>query len=138
MRITAMMPVEMEASAIRCMVPIRYDDDLEEQVKGTAWERFLTGRTLEFDLDLDTGAVRGWPEGQAARLHTKPCDEGSYYLLGADGERLAAIEQYYVPSCVPGEYGDYFVADVGGDGRVSGWRPSPGTVARCFWRAESE
>lgn len=124
---------EAEATAIRCTLPIRYEEDLEEL--GDDFPG-LSGKSLALDLDIDTATVRNWPAGRTASLHLKVVDEGSYELLAGDGTVLASCRDDYVPSCIPSEWGDYVVMSIEEDGRISGWRPCAVDIAADFWPQE--
>lgn len=80
-------------------------------------------------IDLQTGEVIGWPDGVAADVHYKVCDQGEYWLLDESKQRIAKWKGYYVPDdilCVGDNgYGDYIIFKIGVDGRINGWR-NPG------------
>ena len=80
-------------------------------------------------IDLQTGEVIGWPDGVAADVHYKVCDQGEYWLLDESKERIAKWKDYYVPNdilCVGDNgYGDYIIFKIDADGRINGWR-NPG------------
>lgn len=73
-------------------------------------------------IELATGKVVGWPEGCSAEIYYKVCDDGRYWLLDADGARIAARDGY-----VPGAflchgdngYGDYIIMTIGPDGQIA-------------------
>jgi len=47
---------------------------------------------------------------KAVSVHVKVCDSGHYTLKGMLGQKLAEIDENYVPSFFPGEhYGDYLI-----------------------------
>ena len=139
MNITYLKPTTIEATAIRCILNIRehYDEEFAEISTGP-FAKFLDGRTLTLTLDLDTRTIRDWPTDDndtvSADLYLKVCDEGKYVLLGAAGEALA-VREYYVPSCVPQEYGDYVSMKVI-DGAIVEWLPEADEVVECFWPTE--
>jgi hypothetical protein len=72
---------------------------------------------------LDEGRIEGWPAGVQARIHYKVCDAGEYWLLSADGIRIAKWKGSYVPDefLVHGDdrLGDYIVLSVGPEGRIA-------------------
>ena len=85
-------------------------------------------------IELATGKVVGWPEGFAADIHYKVCDSGVYWLLDADGKRIAERDGY-----VPGDflchgdngYGDYIIMAIGPDGQIADYqRPE---IVRDDW-----
>ena len=77
-------------------------------------------------IELATGKVLNWPEGVEAAVHYKVCDEGEYWLLNENRERIAQWKGYYVPNdilCMDGSgFGDYIILKIGGDGLVRNWR----------------
>ncbi|MBB04100.1 MAG: hypothetical protein CML03_01010 [Pseudooceanicola sp.] len=77
-------------------------------------------------IDVETGRILGWPEGDARELHIKVCDTGTYTLYDASGESVASIVDNYVPNnLIPGEYGDYIILSINGDGVITNWPKNP-------------
>lgn len=133
MQITVDRPVQIAVDAIRLRLPIRYPEDFDEEVGADFPEQFIgpNRSSLTVVLDLDSRKVRDWPAGKTANVYIKVCDEGTYELLA--GERVVARRaDDYVPSCVPGEFGDYFVMKIATDGSIDGWRPDVQSVAAEF------
>lgn len=85
-------------------------------------------------INLETGEVVGWPTGTEASIHYKVCDDGRYWLLSADGRRIAGREGY-VPDdflCHTGDgYGDYIILDIDGSGKICGYRRP--AVDEVYW-----
>lgn len=132
MKLTVNKPTEIEAAAIRVVAAVRYcEEDIPNDFP------FRTGDLWDVTVDIETGKIRDWPE-LAAEVHMKVCDEGSYYLLGADGSVLAKIEQDYVPHCIPERYGDYLEFDIAADGTVAMWKKYCGsvTVREAFFKED--
>ncbi len=77
-------------------------------------------------IELASGRVLNWPSGVEAAIHYKVCDDGDYWLLDADQERIAKWKDYYVPDgllCVGSSgFGDYIIFNIGGDGRIAAWK----------------
>ena len=67
-------------------------------------------------INLAEGRIQGWPEGDTADIHYKVCDAGLYWLLDADGQRIAKWSGHYVPSAFlchgDSGYGDYIIFNV--------------------------
>lgn len=87
------------------------------------------GDNWEPIIDLRTGKIQGWPEGTAADVHYKVCDEGEYLLLDAQQQPVGKHRSAYVPDdllCPTGNgYGDYIIMKIGPDGQIDGWPSSP-------------
>lgn len=122
MKIEVRKPVTIEPTAIRIAAAVRYDEeDMPNDFpgrKGDVWHAVVDGAT---------GRIRDWPADRTAEFHMKACDQGTYTLLGAEDD-LAEITNDYVPTCIPGEYGDYLIFKIGPDGTVANWAK--------FWTAE--
>jgi len=133
MKLVVTAPREIEAAAIRVCAAVRYD---EEDIPSDF--PFRRGEVWDVTVDVDTGKIRDWPQGRAAGVHMKVCDQGSYYLLDPDGRQLAAIEEDYVPGCIPGSYGDYIEFDIAEDGTVAKWksRCTADGIADSFFRCD--
>ena len=74
-------------------------------------------------IDLETGNLVGWPKGVVARIHYKVCDDGTYWLEDAEGNKIHEIEDY-VPKVfdfVDDSFGDYIIFNVDEDGHITQW-----------------
>lgn len=77
-------------------------------------------------IELATGRIKDWPEGKAAKLHYKVCDDGRYALLDASGAEVVAIDGYVPKLMCPGGsgYGDYVIMTIDASGQIEGWHPN--------------
>lgn len=130
------------ATHILAHAGVRYWEDAEvngvEDEDGT----LIPGRVGDewrVKIELATGKVADWPKGTTADIHYKVCDAGEYWLLGADGTKVAHREGY-----VPGDflchgdsgYGDYIIMHIDQTGQIAEYnRPE---IVRDEWRALSE
>lgn len=85
-------------------------------------------------IQLTDGKVLDWPEGVEAEVHYKVCDDGQYWLLNANRERIATWSSSYVPchflNC--GRSSDYIVLAIGPDGFIKGWeKPEVNWACEC-------
>lgn len=72
---------------------------------------------------------------KAVRVHVKVCDAGHYTLLGEVAQKMAELDENYVPSFFPGEHhGDYLILDIELEtGKILNWKPpSEMEVAEAF------
>lgn len=78
-------------------------------------------------IELATGMVLAWPEGQYAEVQYKVCDGGRYWLLNDSKQRIAQWKGSYVPDLlsVGSDWasGDYIELKVGPAGCIAGWHP---------------
>lgn len=121
---------EVDVHSIRIVVPVRYG---EEDIPNNFPNR--NDDMWEVLINVNTGEIHGWPtSGEFASfdVHMKVCDSGCYYLFDAGGKQIAKIENDYVPSCVPGEYGDYVVMSIK-NGVVADWKFSAHEIADSFF-----
>ena len=132
MQITVRLPTTIEVARVRCVLP--YDEeDFEEQELADFPGRDGTpkGGAITLEIDLDTSRVVGWPEGHHASLHMKVVDGGTYMVLDRDGGFGEVVEDY-VPGWLPGHFGDYFIADIQGDGAIfqdgKPWEADPNKI----------
>lgn len=106
---------------------VRYWEDARvngvEDEDGTIFGR--DGAVWRIRIDLETGAIVDWPSDTRADIHYKVCDQGEYWLVSADGVRLAKWRDYYVPSAFlcHGDcgWGDYIIFRVADNGRIDGY-----------------
>ena len=106
---------------IRVTAPVRFgEEDIPNDFPGR------TGKTWTATIDVETGAIHGWPKGQTGDMYMKVTDEGTYEALGPDGRVVLARCEYYVPGFFPGDhYGDYLIFDIDANGLIAGWRFHP-------------
>lgn len=112
----------IEITHVLVTLPVRYE---EEDIPNDFPLR--QGKKWEAKIEIDTGKILGWPEGQAGEIeYMKVCDEGTYQLLDADGKIVLEIVQNYVPhGVIPGEYGDYVTLKINGQGIITNWPKRP-------------
>lgn len=77
-------------------------------------------------IRLADGVVMDWPAGTIADIHFKVCDDGEYWLLDEQRNRIAKWAGFYVPDdfLCHGDvgYGDYIILAIGADGQVAKWK----------------
>lgn len=77
-------------------------------------------------IRLEDGQIMEWPQGIHADVHYKVCDQGEYWLLDANGTRIAKWRGHYVPDSFlcHGDrgYGDYIILQIEDTGRIQQWR----------------
>lgn len=118
MKVTVRLPTDIEVARLRCVLPYDEEDFGEQDLADFPGRVGNSYRgTITLEIDLDDSRVIGWPEGRHASLYLKVRDEGVYTLVGADGQTVREHDGY-VPGWLPGEYGDYFIADIQGDGAI--------------------
>ena len=100
-------------------IPLR-DGDVESDLDIP----FIKDNVLRCVVDIDSGRIQTWPQGQTMKLCSKVCDEGIYKLFDTKGNCIASINEDYVPNnLIPGDYGDYVILDVDTDGLIKNWKP---------------
>jgi hypothetical protein len=147
MELIFLKPVPMEVVAVKCELPVRYDEeDMPNDFphrKGDMWD---------ITIDIETGQIRDWPKDfkpfdndtkeptETFDLYMKVCDEGCYHVLDKDGRYVKSIEENYVPSCIPGEYGDYVNFKIDANGIITNWKDkaTQDRFQKCFVRREDE
>jgi hypothetical protein len=119
MKFKRMIETEIDVKYVKISVPVRYEN---EDIAFNAPLR--DGNTWSAIVDIDTGQIIDWPQGQPLYLSMKVCDEGHYSLLDSEQNKIADHQCYYVPHCtVPGEYGDYIKLDIDTAGVIQNWKP---------------
>ncbi|MBO9580347.1 MAG: hypothetical protein J7498_05600 [Sphingobium sp.] len=77
-------------------------------------------------INLAEGRIEGWPKDMTANVHYKVCDDGEYWLLDKNGERIAKYRDYYVPGdfLCHGDngYGDYIILKIDGAGKIADYQ----------------
>jgi len=77
-------------------------------------------------IELETGKILNWPEGNTAEINYKVCDSGEYWLLDEQKNRILKWKGYYVPDDIlctkRNGYGDYIIFDIQEDGTIKNWK----------------
>lgn len=77
-------------------------------------------------IRIADGVVMDWPMGTTADIHFKVCDDGDYWLLDEDMDRVAKWGGYYVPDTFlcHGDtgYGDYIILKINEIGAIQSWK----------------
>jgi hypothetical protein len=108
---------EVDIRKVKVSVAVRYD---EEDIPNDFPMR--SGNMWNATIDIETGKIFDWPQGQSGNLYMKVCDEGSYYLLDENDEEVLSIEGDYVPNgLIPGTYGDYIDLKIDSTGTITNW-----------------
>ena len=125
---------EIEVEYVKIELPIRYGEEdiarnfpLREEVptdiNGYDWWKAT--------IELKTGRILEWPQGQIGNFYLKVVDEGSYYLLDKNQKIIAFIKQDYVHNqLIPPRdgYGDYVNFEIDQNGIITNWYTYPGVT----------
>lgn len=122
MKATVKVEKEIDAKSVIVDIKPRYIGDSPEDDMPTTTP-LLNGEIWKAEIDIDTGKIKDWPEGEEASLYIKVCDAGIYTLLDADGNELAQKSGYVPNDLIPGECGDYIDLKIAADGTITNWNP---------------
>ncbi|MCK5609097.1 hypothetical protein KAR91_44895 [Candidatus Pacearchaeota archaeon] len=117
---------EVDIKYITIEIAVRYE---EEDIPNDAPMRH--GDMWKASVDIDTGKIDKWPQGQTLDLYMKVCDEGMYRLFDTDWNELACVDGYVPHGIVPGSYGDYVELKINEFGVITNWPTKP--VFDDFW-----
>ena len=88
----------------------------------------LMGDNWVLEIDVDTGKIVNWPEGDVASVWYKVCDAGEYTLLDSDRNTIVEMKNSYVPNCLDTSnagYCDYISLEILPDGTIEYWNFDP-------------
>lgn len=83
-------------------------------------------RNIEFAVELETGKVLGWAEGNRMETWDKVVDQGVYSLCDADFNEVVSYDGY-VPNMLDRRgdgYGDYLQFVIDEKGYIQNWKVS--------------
>ena len=83
-------------------------------------------RNIEFSVELETGKVLGWAEGNRMETWDKVRDQGVYSLCDADFNEVVSYDGY-VPNMLDRRgdgYGDYLQFVIDEKGYIQNWKVS--------------
>ncbi|MCJ8293543.1 MAG: hypothetical protein MJK15_03975 [Colwellia sp.] len=131
MKVTVIKKEEVEVKFVFININPRHLDEEEKPVP------MLKGDTWDAIVDINTGIIRDWPQGEEREYYWKICDAGSYHLLDSDEQIVLSINNNYVPNnLLPGEWGDYLELKINGDGLITNWLSNP--TAEDFYKDDED
>lgn len=80
-------------------------------------------KVLDFKIDVGTGKIVNWIDGDVAKIHYKVRDACDYLLLDKNGNQLISLneyDQFYVPDFLDFHkgYGDYLIMTINPNGFI--------------------
>lgn len=128
----------IKAKYLEVLAGVRYWEDAEvngvDDVEGNLIP-FRQNDLWKPIIDIENGVILDWPQGMTANVHYKVCDEGKYYLLDENKNRIAQWRGYYVPDsflCHGDQgFGDYIIFDVDQNGKIKNYQKP--VVDRDTW-----
>ena len=126
MKATIKIEKEVEIRTVIIDIAPRYIGDTKDDDMPTDFPLLNAEKTAWVaSVDIDTGAIAGWPHGDARKMHVKVCDVGIYKLIDSDGSEVAAINGYVPNGVIPGSYGDYVELEIDENGIITNWPKHP-------------
>lgn len=117
---------EVEISKVLIEIQPRYIGDSESDDMPTDFPLLNDKKTKWIaSVNIDTGAIEGWPQGERRSIHVKVCDQGFYSLIDSDGDCIVRIDGYVPHGVVPGSYGDYVELKIDKEGIITNWPKHP-------------
>ena len=131
MKAFVMVEKEVEISEVVIDISPRYIGDSEDDDMPTDFPLLNDNKNnWVARVNIDTGVIANWPQGDARKMHVKVCDAGTYRLMDENFNEIAAIVNDYVPhGVVPGSYGDYVELTIDEAGRITNWPRRPDVSA---------
>jgi hypothetical protein len=125
MKATVKIEQEVEIKTVLVEIKPRYIGDTDDDDMPSTFP-LLDADTWRARIDIDSGKIENWPEGEKREMFVKVCDAGSYHLFDAENKAIKSIENNYVPNdLIPGEYGDYIDLKINGNGVITNWPQAP-------------
>lgn len=128
----AVIKIEKEVTIKTIIIDIepRYIGDLEGDDLPTDFPLLSKDKKTWFArVDVDSGKIHDWPQGEVREMYVKVCDAGIYTLLDENGQEIAKKDGYVPNGIVPGEYGDYVELKIDGNGVITNWPRYPDVSA---------
>jgi hypothetical protein len=120
MEVTVIEKSQIEIKSVLININPRHLDEEEKPVP------MLNGDSWEVIVDLESGKIRNWPQGEEREYYWKICDAGSYHLLDKYDKVALSINNNYVPNkLLPGDWGDYLDLKINGEGVITNWLRNP-------------
>lgn len=117
---------EVEIKYVVIDIEPRYIGDSEDDDMPSNFPLLNEAKTQwRAKVDIDTGIIQEWPQGDAREMFVKVCDAGIYSLIDAQDNEVAKLDGYVPHGVVPGEYGDYVSLVIDENGRITNWPKSP-------------
>ncbi len=122
---------EFDVKYLAVTAGIRYAEDVTvngEQCDDLTEIPCNDGDYWQVMIEVDTGIIINWPKGNAAEIHAKVCDDGTYSLLDANKQEIKNIEGYVLDCLAINDsgYGDYIIMTIDENGKIKNWKPEFG------------
>ncbi len=120
---------EFDIKTLKVEAGVRYWEDTtvngEEDTEGL-FIPCRSGSLWKPEIDVESGVIINWKEGEEADVHYKVCDSGCYHLYDDQGQCVVSLENEYVPTMLaPGGdgFGDYIIMKIDASGKIENWSP---------------
>lgn len=123
MKHTIKIEKEVYIKFINVYLPVRYE---EEDIPNDFPLRI--GDMWNATIEIETGKIIDWPQGQTGDMHMKVVDEGFYELLDEDDNVVVSRKGDYVPNKLLPPYdgfGDYVHFKINEQGIITNWYKKP-------------
>lgn len=124
-KIKVMQEIQVKYLKAECQVRCWEDSTLNGKDDVNANMPCAEGNLWSPIINLETGQIINWEEGNEASIHYKICDQGNYYLLDDNQQVVTSVEGNYVIDMMsPREkgWGDYVIMDIDKDGLIDKWK----------------
>ena len=120
MKVTIKVEKEVEVKYLRVTLPVRYEkEDMPSDFPmrhGDIWQALI---------NIDTGHISCWSQGQEGKFYMKVCDSGTYELFDLEMNSIIEIQDYVPNGLIPGKYGDYVDIKIDKEGFITNWPKEP-------------
>jgi hypothetical protein len=79
------------------------------------------GNNSLVQINIATGEIHDWPQGNTLDMYMKVVDSGIYILRDGDGNIIADRNDYVPHGIIPGEWGDYVDLKIDETGKITNW-----------------
>jgi len=119
---------DINISKLLVFAGVRYFEDAEVNGQPDPFGTLIPFRRGDMwcpVIDVETGVIKGWPQGTTAKIYYKVCDDIEVFFADEHGNKIAKWADDYVPRflCI-GEppCGDYIVLSINEEGKIEKWK----------------
>ena len=126
MKVTIRVEKEFEAKTLHVRAGVRYWEDATVNGEEDSTGLLIPCRIDEnwcVDIDIDSGQITNWINGNVANIHYKVCDDFDCCIYDEEGNEILRYDGY-VPKTLSPErngYGDYIKMKVDENGFIKNW-----------------
>jgi hypothetical protein len=128
MKVKIKIEKEVELKTLQVKAGVRYwEDTIVSEIPDTEYGDNIPCKNGDLwmpEIEIETGKILNWKQGETAEVHYKVCDCCGWELKDETGSVVLSEDNGYVPDTLSPKvngYGDYIIMDIDENGMIADW-----------------